>query len=95
MKKQRRNATTTGVMTGVAGMVLALTCGAQVVASHAPTLAAAPAPASAPAATSPVTSTHAVPANLAVLAPAKPVVRVNGAVLTDRDLPREIQMIFP
>jgi len=95
MKKQRRNATTTRVMTGVAGMVLALTCGAQVVASHAPTLAAAPAPASAPAATSPVTSTHAVPANLAVLAPAKPVVRVNGAVLTDRDLAREIQMIFP
>ncbi len=27
--------------------------------------------------------------------PAKPVVRVNGAVLTDRDLAREIQMIFP
>ena len=35
------------------------------------------------------------PANLAVLAPAKPVVRVNGTVLTDRDLARELQMIFP
>jgi len=89
MKKQRKNA----MMTGLAGMFLVLTCGAQVVASHAPTLAAAPAPASVPAAGGAAAS--AVPANLAVLAPAKPVVRVNGAVLTDRDLAREIQMIFP
>ena len=36
MKKQRKNA----MMTGMAAMVLALTCGAQVVASHAPTMAA-------------------------------------------------------
>ncbi len=98
MKKQRKNAMMTGVMigvmTGAAGMVLALTCGAQVVASHAPTMAAAPAPAPA-SAPSGAPSAHAVPANLAVLAPAKPVVRVNGAVLTDRDLAREVQMIFP
>jgi peptidyl-prolyl cis-trans isomerase C len=90
MNKQRKNA----MISGVAAMVLGLTCGAQVVASHAPTLAAAPAPVVAPAAATENT-THAVPANLAVLAPAKPVVRVNDAVLTDRDLAREIQMIFP
>ena len=87
MTRQRKNA----MMTGVAVMVLGLTCGAQVVASHAPTMAAA-APASAAGSAS---ATHVAPANLAVLAPAKPVVRVNGAVLTDRDLAREIQMIFP
>lgn len=87
MTRQRKNA----MMTGVAGLVLAVTCGAQVVASHAPTMAAAPV---APAAGS-ATATHVAPANLAVLAPAKPVVRVNGAVLTDRDLAREIRMIFP
>jgi peptidyl-prolyl cis-trans isomerase SurA len=67
------------ILTSAALLVLASTCGAQVVASHAPTLgskqnAAAPAPA---------------------IAPGKAVARVNGAVLTDRDLAREIQVIFP
>lgn len=33
--------------------------------------------------------------NLAVLPPARPVARVNGAVLTDRDLLREMYSIFP
>jgi parvulin-like peptidyl-prolyl isomerase len=87
MKKQRKNA----MMTGVAAILLALTCGAQVVASHAPTMAAATASGSAPSGA----AASVPPANLAVLAPAKPVVRVNGTVLTDRDLAREIQMIFP
>lgn len=65
--------------TAAAIFLLALSCGAQVVASHAPTLGS--------------------PATAAPLAPAitagKPVARVNGAVLTDRDLAREIQAIFP
>ncbi len=67
------------MMTGAALLLLALSCGAQVVASHAPTLAS-PAAASTPS-----------PA----MAPGKPVARINGAVLTDRDLAREIQAIFP
>lgn len=68
------------MMTGAALLVLALSCGAQVVASHTPILAKV----SAPAAT-----------QQPALAPGNPVVRVNGAVLTDRDLAREIQAIFP
>jgi peptidyl-prolyl cis-trans isomerase SurA len=35
------------------------------------------------------------PAPAPAMAPGKPVARVNGAVLTDRDLAREIQVIFP
>ena len=66
--------------TGVALFLLALSCGGQVVASHAPTVA-----------TPPKTSVSASPA----MEPGKPVARVNGAVLTDRDLAREIQAIFP
>src|ERR1700758_3499020 len=60
-------------------LLLASACGAQVVASHAPTLGKTQ-PASEP-----------VPA----MVPGQPVARVNGAVLTDRDLAREIQVIFP
>lgn len=68
------------MITAAALLALSLSCGAQVVASHAPTLGSVPAPtASQPSA----------------LAPGKPVVRVNGSVLTDRDLAREIQAIFP
>ncbi|HYM77682.1 MAG TPA: peptidylprolyl isomerase [Candidatus Dormibacteraeota bacterium] len=78
MKYQRKHAT----MTGTALLVLTLTCGAQVVASHAPTLGNAPAAAA------------AVP-QTPTIAPGNPIVRVNGAVLTDRDLAREIQTIFP
>jgi parvulin-like peptidyl-prolyl isomerase len=54
-------------------------------ASHAPTAVAsgAPAPAMATAQTSPL------------LVSDKPVAKVNGAVLTDRDLLREMYMIFP
>jgi parvulin-like peptidyl-prolyl isomerase len=68
------------LMIGGAVLASVLTSGAQVVASHAPTVArnaavTAPAP--------------------AALVPGKPVARVNGAVLTDRDLMREIQAIFP
>jgi parvulin-like peptidyl-prolyl isomerase len=76
MKYQRKHAR----MTGAAVLALALSCGAQVVASHAPTLSQAPA-AAAP--------------QPAVVTPGTPVARVNGAVLTDRDLAREIQTIFP
>ena len=68
------------MMTGAALLALALSCGAQVVASHTPTLAKA----SSPTAIQPP-----------VLASGNPVARVNGAVLTDRDLAREIQAIFP
>ena len=71
---------------GIAIVASALTCAAQVVASHAPTLV--------PSATS---TTQASNSSVQVLPPSagKPVVRVNGAVLTDRDLMREIQSIFP
>lgn len=71
---------------GIAILASALTCAAQVVASHAPTLV--------PSATS---TTQASNSSVQVLPPSagKPVVRVNGAVLTDRDLMREIQSIFP
>jgi len=54
----------------------------QLVSSHASSLAA-------PAAPPPTASTEAVQPS------AKPVVRVNGAVLTDRDLVREEYTIFP
>lgn len=69
-------------------LVLALNVSAQVVASHAPTLAAPFA-----ASGSVARSTTDVP----VLPPSagNPVAKVNGAVLTDRDLMREEQAIFP
>jgi peptidyl-prolyl cis-trans isomerase SurA len=66
------------MMTGAALLILAVSCGAQVVASHAPTLGKA-----------------AVAPQAQAMAPTKPVARVNGAVLTDRDLAREIRAIFP
>jgi parvulin-like peptidyl-prolyl isomerase len=57
---------------------------AQVVASHSSSLGKTPAVAAAqPAAAAPA------------IEPGKPVARVNGAILTDRDLAREIQTIFP
>ena len=68
------------LMTGAALVALAVSCGAQIVASHAPT-----------AVNPPAAAAQKAPA----LTPGKPVVRVNGAVLTDRDLMREIQAIFP
>ena len=73
------------LMIGGGLLVSALCCGAQMVASHAPTLAAP---------TAANDTTAAVPTSSA-LAPGKPVAKVNGAVLTDRDLAREIQAIFP
>jgi parvulin-like peptidyl-prolyl isomerase len=59
-------------------LALAASCAAQVVASHAPSIATAPVQAAPPVAIA-----------------GTPVARVNGAVLTDRDLAREIQAIFP
>lgn len=70
---------------GVAVMVSAVGCSAQVVASHAPTLVT-PRVANAAVAISPTPA----PASSG-----SPVARVNGAVLTDRDLMREIEAIFP
>ncbi len=67
------------MMTSAALLALAASCGAQVVASHAPTINQTPAPA----------ERGSAPAT------GKPVARVNGSVLTDRDLAREIQAIFP
>lgn len=66
-------------ITGAIVLIVALSCGAQVVASHTPTVAS-------PSTASPQSS---------AITPGKPVARVNGAVLTDRDLAREIQAIFP
>lgn len=76
----------------VAGAILAsaLTCAGQVVASHAPALAA-PVAANGAVGTGPANSSIKVlPASAG-----NPIVRVNGAVLTDRDLMREEQAIFP
>ena len=65
--------------------LLALSAAGGQVASHAPTVfSPAPAP------------TAGVPAQMVALAPVgKPVVRVNGSVLTDADLVREEYSIFP
>ena len=63
--------------------------GAQV-ASHAPTVFTKP-----PAAQAPVARPSAGPATVALAATGKPVVRVNGSVLTDTDLVREEYTIFP
>jgi len=74
-----------GKAMGVAVLVAAIGCSAQVVASHAPTLVAPKAANSAMAAS----PTPAPPSS------GNPVARINGAVLTDRDLMREIEAIFP
>jgi parvulin-like peptidyl-prolyl isomerase len=74
-----------GKAIGVAVLVSAVGCSAQVVASHAPTLVA-PKAANTAVAMSPTPA----PASSG-----NPVARVNGAVLTDRDLMREIEAIFP
>jgi len=80
-------------------LATALTGSAQVVSSHAPTLPTAAvagvppanngAPAMPPSASSKDMVTFAMPAV------GTPVAKVNGAVLTDRDLIREMQTIFP
>src|SRR5580765_5513671 len=74
-----------GKVIGVAVLVSAIGCLAQVVASHAPTLAT-------PKAGNTVATVSPTPAPPS---PGSPVARVNGAVLTDRDLMREIEAIFP
>ena len=74
-----------GKAIGVAVLVAAVGCSAQVVASHAPSL------------TMPKAATNDAikPLTPAPPSPGNPVARVNGAVLTDRDLMREIETIFP
>jgi parvulin-like peptidyl-prolyl isomerase len=74
MKAERKHR----MMMSVAVVALAASCGAQVVASHAP-----------------AANTATVAPQASGLPVARPVARVNGAVLTDRDLAREIQVIFP
>ena len=74
-----------GKAVGGAVLMAAIGCSAQVVASHAPTLAVPKA-----AAADGVKSPKFAPAS-----PGNPVARVNGTVLTDRDLMREIETIFP
>ena len=74
-----------GKAIGAAVMGLAIGSSAQVVASHAPTLTAAKPDAGAAAAS----PTPAPPSA------GNPVARVNGAVLTDEDLVREMAAIFP
>src|ERR1035438_8853920 len=74
--------------------VLAIDASAQMVASHAPTsaAAAAPSPTSFPAASKAVNS-GADASSLIVTG--KAVVKVNGSELTDRDLLREMLALFP
>jgi parvulin-like peptidyl-prolyl isomerase len=69
---------------GGALLASALCCMGQVVASHSPTLSAATVPAN------PAVVTKPAPASAG-----NAVAKVNGSVLTDRDLMREIQTIFP
>jgi len=69
------------LMIGGAVLVSVLACGAQMVSSHAPTLTPSPA--------------NTKTASAQLLSAGNPVARVNGAVLTDRDLAREIRAIFP
>jgi parvulin-like peptidyl-prolyl isomerase len=71
------------LMIGGAVLASAVACGAQMVSSHAPTLASAPA------------NTQTTSAPMPLPSAGNPVARVNGTVLTDRDLAREIQAIFP
>lgn len=70
---------------GIAVLVLTAFCNGQVVASHAPTLVA-------PKTVNSIATTSPMPAPPS---PGNPVARVNGAVLTDQDLMREIVAIFP
>jgi peptidyl-prolyl cis-trans isomerase C len=71
-------------------LIASALCGsAQVVASHTPTLAA-PTVAKNTAPTATATSVQPLPPSAG-----NPVAKVNGAVLTDRDLMREEQAIFP
>lgn len=70
---------------GVAVVGAAMCSSAQVVASHAPTLTA----------TKPVAGAAVAWPTPAPPSPGNPVARVNGAVLTDEDLGREIEAIFP
>ncbi|HUO13549.1 MAG TPA: peptidyl-prolyl cis-trans isomerase [Verrucomicrobiae bacterium] len=92
---------------GVAILASAVSCAAQVVASHAPTLPNAAVANSAPASGAPASRPSRMPmsgnpaANLGKMvtftmpAVGTPIVKVNGAILTDRDLMREMQTIFP
>ena len=77
---------------GSAWLATALMASAQVVASHAPTLAS-----NANGSSAASVSTGSTAGSVAVLPPSAgyPVAKVNGAVLTDRDLMREEQAIFP
>jgi parvulin-like peptidyl-prolyl isomerase len=69
-------------LTIAAVLLLGISAGAQVVASHAPTVDTNPASTSAPK-------------SAALQVTGNAVARVNGAVLTDRDLVREMFTIFP
>ena len=73
---------------GLAVVGSAICSSAQVVASHAPTLTA----------TKPVAGSHAASPAPAPSSPGNPVARVNGAVLTEEDLAREVvhrRVAFP
>jgi peptidyl-prolyl cis-trans isomerase SurA len=86
MGKKINHAWMAGTVLGLAGF-----CSAQVVASHAPTVAA-------PTASNVAVTATAAAGSLVKVLPqsaGNPVARVNGAVLTDRDLIREEQAIFP
>lgn len=61
------------------------TASAQLVSSHAPTAAASPSP----------SASNSMLATEALQPVGRPVVRVNGSILTDRDLVREEYTIFP
>lgn len=72
-------------------MMISAGAGAQMLTSHAPTAAAAPTSVFPQAAQQVKSSADAS----TLMVTGKPVVKVNGAVLTDRDLLREMFAIFP
>lgn len=81
---------------GIAGLLVltvVVSAGAQMVSSHTPTVASAPNTSfPAPSGTA---VTRGAPELTPLQATGKPVVKVNGTVLTDRDLLREMLALFP
>ena len=75
------------ILTSVLGAVLSAAVAWAQVASHAPTLPVTPA--------SNTAQSTSRPAGSSLQVTGKPVVRINGTVLTDRDLLREMLAMFP
>lgn len=82
-------------LTAVLGAALASTLVLAQVASHAPTMPVTTAPATTPVSTGAHGGAASPVSTASMQVSGKPVARVNGAVLTDRDLLREMFAMFP